>query len=234
MDMFAAFSKALSQLDDRRIQKALMLSIAIAIGCFIVLWLVVGFLLTETSVFAIAWLDGVIDILGGLATALITWLLFPAVVSALIGIFLDGVADTVEARHYPTLPHTDGQPLGEAIITSLRFLGLLIVLNLFMLLFLIIPPVFPFVFYSVNGYLLGREYFELVALRRIDPASARRLRKERQGALFFAGIGIALLLTVPVVNLLTPILATATMVHLFQSWRPAGEPGAKEVMRNEP
>ncbi len=227
--MFQAFSKALRQLDDPRIQRTLMLSVAIALTCFVALWFVIGFLLSETALFTVGWLETVIDILGGLATAIFTWLLFPAVVSGLIGIFLDGVADAVENRHYPDLPKANGQSTGEAIIAAIKFLGVLVALNLFMLLFLIVPPVFPFVFYAVNGYLLGREYFELVALRRMDQRSARALRKQRQGALFVAGIGIALLLTVPVVNLLAPILATATMVHLFQSWRPSDSPGGREV-----
>jgi len=226
--MFSAFGKALSQLDDPKIQRTLMLSIAIALGCFVALWLVIGFLLTETAFFAIGWLEGIIDVLGGLATAIITWLLFPAVVSGLIGVLLDRVADAVEARHYPELSEARGQTPTEAVIAALKFLGILVVLNLFMLPFLFFPPVFPFVFYAVNGYLLGREYFELVALRRIDQASARTLRKERQGALFVAGIGIAFLLTIPVVNLLAPILATATMVHLFQTWRPP-MPGGRQV-----
>lgn len=218
--MFGAIGKALRQLDDPAIQRTLMLSVAIAIGVFIVLWGVVGFLLTETSIFTIAWLETGVDLLGGLATAVLTWLLFPAVVSGLIGVFLDGVAKAVEARHYPGLPPASGQSVGETVISALKFLGMLIALNLFLLLFLIIPPIFPFIFYAVNGYLLGREYFELVALRRIPEANARDLRKSRQGALFVMGVIIAFMLTIPVVNLLTPIVATAAMVHLFQMWRP--------------
>ncbi|MEQ8667216.1 MAG: EI24 domain-containing protein [Rhodospirillales bacterium] len=224
--MFDAIGKALRQLDDPAIQRTLLLSVAIALGCFVALWLVIGFLLSETAIFSIGWLETIVDVLGGLATALFTWLLFPAVVSGLVGVFLDGVARAVEARHYPELGPARGQNVGEAIVSGLKFIGVLVVLNIFMLLFLIVPPVFPFVFYAVNGYLLGREYFELVALRRIGAADARTLRKQRQGALFAAGIAIALLLTVPVVNLLAPIVATATMVHLFQSWRPtAGDGG---------
>lgn len=218
--MFDAISKAIRQLDDPAIQRTLMISVGIALMVFVMLWGFVGFLLTETSIFTIGWLETGIDLLGGLATAILTWLLFPAVVSALIGVFLDGVARAVEARHYPSLPPADGQAVSAAVIEGLKFLGLLIGLNLFMLLFLIIPPIFPFIFYAVNGYLLGREYFEIVALRRMSASDARALRKSRQGALFAVGVLIAFLLTVPVVNLLTPIVATAAMVHLFQGWRP--------------
>jgi len=102
---------------------------------------------------------------------------------------------------------------------TLGYLGVLIVLNLFLLVFLLLPPLFPFVFYSVNGYLLGREYFELLALRRVGPEEARRLRKAHRGKLFLTGAVMALLLTLPVVNLLAPVVITATMVHLFERWR---------------
>ena len=91
-----------------------------------------------------------------------------------------------------------------------------------MLAFLIIPPLFPFVFYSVNGYLLSREYFEMVALRRIGAAEARALRRAHRGRLFLSGVLITFMLTVPVVNMLTPIVATAVMVHLFEGWRNRG------------
>lgn len=219
--MIEAFLKAVAQLGDRAVQRTVLLSVALSVAVFVALWLIVGYLLANTAVFSIGWLDTVIDLLGGLATLVLTWFLFPGVVSAVIGLFLEAVARAVEARHYPSLPKADGLSLGENVVTALRFLVVMVVLNVFMLLFLVVPPVFPFVFYAVNGYLLGREYFELVALRRVDAARARELRKKRQGALFLAGVAIAFLLTVPVVNLLVPVVATAATVHLFERWRHA-------------
>ena len=97
-------------------------------------------------------------------------------------------------------------------------------LNIVLLPFLLIPPVFPFVFYGVNGYLLGREYFELVALRRLGAREARALRLARRGPLILAGALVAVLLTIPVVNLVAPVVATAAMVHLFEAWRRAPTP----------
>jgi len=217
--MIQALIRAVAQLSDKTIQRTLLLSIAASAAVFAVLWLVVGFLLANTTFFAWGWLDTIIDFMGGLATLVITWFLFPGIVTAVIGLFLDSVADAVEARHYPNLPPAHGLSVGETVIASLRFVVMLVILNIFMLLFLIIPPVFPFVFYSVNGYLLGREYFDLVSLRRIKLERAHEIRKRHQGSLFVFGICIALLLTIPVVNLLTPIVATAAMVHLFEKFR---------------
>ena len=91
----------------------------------------------------------------------------------------------------------------------------MVVVNICLLIFLLIPPVFPFVFYAANGYLLGREYFELVALRRVQPQDAKRLRRENRREIFVSGVVVALLLTVPVVNLAAPVIGVAVMAHLF-------------------
>jgi uncharacterized protein involved in cysteine biosynthesis len=157
--------------------------------------------------------------LGGLATLVLTWLFFPAFVSGSIGLLLDRVANAVERRHYPHLPPAREAPISEVVVTTAKFLAILIGLNLVALVFLPFPPVFPFVFYAVNGYLLGREYFELVALRRVDATEAEAMRSRFRGRMFLAGLVTAFLLTVPFVNLVAPIIGTAAMVHLFEAWR---------------
>lgn len=220
--MISALIKGINQLSDKPTRKYIWYSVVAAILTLIVLWTVVGYVLGETALTDIGWLEGAIDILGGLATLALTWFLFPATVSAVIGLFLEQVADCVERRHYPSLGPASGQSVGEAVVTTLKFLAILVVLNLLMLPFLFLGPIFPFVFYTVNGYLLGREYFELVASRRLPAAEVQALRKQRQGGILAIGIAIAFLFTIPVVNLLMPVVATAAMVHLFESWRPGG------------
>ncbi len=217
--MLKAFSKGLSQLNDGPTRGILFISVAVAVIVFFTLWSAVGYALTNTALFQTGWLESAVDFLGGLATGMLTWFLFPGVVSATVGLFLDRVADRVEARHFPELPSTDGQPFFNSLLSSLRFLTVFVILNVLMLPFLFFPPVFPFVFYGVNGYLLSREYFELVAFRRLDRNQARALRKANQGRLLLSGVVIAFLLTIPVVNLITPVVATATMIHLFETWR---------------
>ena len=217
--MINAILKGIGQLSDRRTRGVLWLSLGLALLIFIVLWGAVGYLITQTSFFELIYLEWAVDILGGLATFILTWILFPGVMSAFVGLFLDRVADAVEARHYPSLPKADGLPLGQSMVEAVKFLVVVVVLNLLMLPMLFFPPIFPFVFYAVNGYLLSREYFELVATRRLKPADARIVRKKHSGTLLLTGVAIAFLLTVPIVNLLAPIIGTAAMVHLFERWR---------------
>ncbi len=224
--MINAFVKGINQLSDKATRKYLWFSILSALLTFIALWSLIGWVLAETSISEIGWLEGIIDVLGGVATFALTWFLFPATVSAVIGLFLDQVAECVEKRHYPGLPTTNGLPVGEGIVMSLKFVGILVVLNILMLPFLFLGPVFPIIFYLVNGYLLGREYFELVASRRLSPKEVTKLRKERQGGVLAMGVIIAFSLTIPLINLLMPVVATSAMVHLFERWRPTA-PGSQ-------
>ena len=81
---------------------------------------------------------------------------------------------------------------------------------------LLIPGVNLIAFYLGNGYLLGREYFELAAMRHLPAAEARQLRQANRGLVFLCGVIIAGLASVPIVNLLTPLFATAFMVHVYK------------------
>lgn len=213
--VLSAFKRAFGQLRDPRIIRVLALSLVLSAVLFVALWVGIGFLLTQTSLFQIGWLDAAVDILGGLATALLTFLLFPAVASTTAGFFLDSIAEAVEARHYPGLGPARRQTLAEVVLTSAKFLSVLVVLNLAMLVFLPFAPIFPFVVYGVNGYLLGREYFELVAARRVEPGLVRTFRRAHRLVVLAAGIIIAGLFTLPVVNLAAPVIGTAAMVHIF-------------------
>lgn len=217
--LLGAFAKAFDQLSDPGLRRVVWASIAGAALIFVALWFGVGYLLATTAVFEIAWLDGAVALLGGLATLVLTWLLFPAVLSGVMGLFLDRVADVVERAHYPSMPPVSDMPILDVVRVTARFLVVLVLLNLLILVFLPFPLVFPVVFYAVNGYLLGREYFELVGLRRDEGARVRALRAVYRGRLFAFGIVMAFMLTVPLLNLVAPVIGTAAMVHLYQAWR---------------
>ena len=79
--------------------------------------------------------------LGGLAVFGLAYLFFPAVVVAISGLLLDRVADAVERRYYPGLPHAEGQSIAAGIFSSLRFLVVVVALNLLVLPAYLIPGV---------------------------------------------------------------------------------------------
>jgi CysZ protein len=220
--MFSALIKGIQQLSDPKARQVVWMAIGAAILAVLVLWMVVVQVLAHTVLFQTWWLDDIAKFLGGALAMVLTWLMFPSAISAVMSLLLERIAGAVEARHYPSLPAANEMPLTEALIEAAKFLGIMVALNVAMLPFLFIPPLFPFVFYGVNGYLMGREFFELVATRRMSAENARALRKSRQGSVIAVGIIFAMLMTVPIVNLLTPVIATATMLHLFENWRHAG------------
>ena len=229
--MIKAFSQALSQLGDVSFRRVIWIGLTGSAVMFVVLWLTVGFFLLNTEIFNFDGLLGVLntpiewmtDIFGAAAVIFLSWLLFPAIVSVIVSFFLEDAAQAVEAKHYPNLPQSRRQGTTEMVTVTLKFAGLAIMLNILALpiyaVLFFIGPFNLFVFYALNGYLLGREFFDLVAHRRATPDQARHLREAHKGQLFLAGVVIAFMMTIPIVNLIASAIATAAMVHLTQSWR---------------
>jgi uncharacterized protein involved in cysteine biosynthesis len=230
--MIQALSKGFGQLSDPATRGVLYKAIAAAVGVFLVLWLGAWFIFDWAGDALSAWLGeqgasgfwrGVADFLASVAGfgAMIfaSFLLFPAVMTVVLSIFLDEVAQAVEAQHYPQLPKAREQPILEAIRDGLSLAAVTVALNILALPLYFIPVLNLFVFYLLNGYLLGREYFELVAVRRLNRQDVQRLRKKHRGRLIMVGAAIAVLLTIPLVNLVTPIVATAFMLHIFEGLR---------------
>jgi CysZ protein len=93
-----------------------------------------------------------------------------------------------------------------------------IAINLLALpLYLLLPGLNIVLFYGLNGWLLGREYFEMVALRRLDERELRAAWRAHWPRLLVGGVVIAVLLTVPLVNLAAPLIAAIFMLHLFEN-----------------
>jgi CysZ protein len=195
------------------------------VGLAIVLFVLLGAGLWESAGWIAAGLAHWVGWLAHFGTLILAvglaWFLFPAVITMFIGLFVETIAAAVEARHYPGRPPARQQSLAALLGTGLRFGAVALFLNLVLLpaylLMLLFPPLYLLVFYWVNGYLLGRAYFELVAYRRLDERAADALRRAQSGRVTLAGVVIALMLTVPVFNLFAPIAATAFALHLFEA-----------------
>lgn len=162
------------------------------------------------------WLAFVLGIIASFGLALGLALLLAPVTALIAGFFLDDVAEVVERRDYPQDPAGRPLPLGEAISGTLKFLGVIIVGNIIALFLLLIPGINLIAFFLVNGYLLGREFFEFAAMRHRPPAEARLFRAKHAGTVFLAGLVLAAFLAVPLLNLLTPLFAASMMVHLHK------------------
>ncbi|MCO6180073.1 sulfate transporter family protein [Ciceribacter sp. RN22] len=162
------------------------------------------------------WLTFVLGVLASIGLALALALLLSSVTAIIAGLFLDDVAEVIERRDYPTDTPGSPMPLGEALIASLKFFGVVVLGNLVALVLLFVPGVNIAAFFLVNGYLLGREFFEFAAMRFRSASEARAFRSRHGGTVFMGGLVIAAFLAVPIVNLLTPLFAAGMMVHLHK------------------
>lgn len=222
--MIAAFLIALGDVLDPRLRRVLALSVLLTVAAMAVLAAGLGFLLYHTTLFDIRYLNGAVDILGGLALLGLTWLLFPVVATIVLGFFLDGAIATVEARRYPHLPPPNRQRPLAVLAGGMRLALLGLALNLLALpAYLLLPGVSLLLFYAINGWLLGREYFELAASRRLERGQLRRLWRAERPRLVAGGAVIAFLLTVPLVNLAAPLIGALFMLHLVERLRQRGE-----------
>jgi CysZ protein len=222
--MIAAFARALAQLREPAFRNLLLLSIAIAVASFAVLlgglWLALPWLEAQLPASAPGWVRTAVGVVTGVGAVLLSMILFPGVVTAVqSALFVDRICAAVEQRHYPALPPPRAPGVFEQARTSLRFLGLIVGLNLVALPFYFVPGLNAVVFIALNGYLLAREHFDSVAPRRLDAAQAREMWRRRRLRFWVAGAVFALLMTIPFVNLAGAIVAAATMTHLVESAR---------------
>lgn len=229
--MISDLSKAISQIGDPRFRSVMLKTAGVAFLVLILLWIGLWYGL---SAIPLGWAEGswFAEPLGWLVAVawfggfVLSWILFPVISSAVIGLFVEDIVDAVEERHYPDLPVARPQPLPEVVWLSVKFMLLALVLNLiFLPLYLILPALNLLIFYGLNGYLLGREYFELVAFRRHTPREAQTLRRRNRARTFLDGVVFTFLLTIPLVNLVAPILSAATMTHQYHRIR-ARDPGS--------
>ena len=166
------------------------------------------------------WLDTIIEILSNLIVVVILIPLVLPVTTLVAGLFLERIAAEVEEKDYPQDETGRDQPFFASIVTALRFTLVLIAFNLVALPFYFIPIANVVVFWGMNGYLVGREYFELVALRHHDEKDTKALRRTYFLSVFVAGIVIAAFATVPILNLFAPVFGTVFMVHTYKRMKP--------------
>jgi uncharacterized protein involved in cysteine biosynthesis len=216
--MGTALLRAVLALSTPALRRIVALGVGLSALAFMVLWAAVAALLANTALFAWRPLDWLVDLAGGLAVLALSWLLFPAVATLVMSCFLDRVAAAVEAKDYPDRGPPRPQTAGEIVVAALRLGAATVALNLVALpVYLLLPGINSVLFLMLNGYLFGRGFFEVVALRRLDMSAAKLLRRRFAGRIFLGGVVIAGMFAVPLVNLVAPVIATAFMVHVFHA-----------------
>ena len=173
-------------------------------------WLGPGF---HTTLEVFAW---ILSIAAGLGVFLGAIFLMPTITSLIATVFVDDVAEHIERESYPTDRPGVALPAGRAIGEGIKTALLTLVVYLIALPFVLFAGAGFIVFFVATAWLLGREYFELAAMRFRPAAEAKAMRKHHGGTVFAAGCIIAAFVSIPIVNLATPVFAMAFMVHMHK------------------
>jgi CysZ protein len=167
----------------------------------------------QTPLTIVLW---IVSIATGLGILFGSVFLMPAVTSLVASFFVDEIAAEVERVHYPADPPGRPVPLVSATWEGVKTALLSVLLYLCALPLLLFAGFGAIVFFFVAAFLLSREYFELAAMRFRTPAEAKAFRKRHAAKVFTAGLMIAALVSIPILNLATPLFGMALMVHLHK------------------
>jgi CysZ protein len=175
----------------------------------------------HTPLLLLAW---ILSVAAGLGIILGSVFLMPAVTALVGSFFVDDIALEVERQHYPDEPVGSRLAPLRAILEGAKTALLAVVVYLIAVPSLLIAGVGTIIFFIATAYLLGREYFELAAMRYRPPGEAKMLRRENQRTVFIAGLFIAAFVSIPILNLATPLFAMALMVHMHKRTMIGGRP----------
>ena len=229
--MLAAVTKSLSQMLTPPFRVVLLKSVALALVLVILIGVGLHRLLAwlgtagegwaesmlgtgaHTALVVLGWIVSIAAGLGIIAGAIF---LMPAVTTLVASVFADEIALEVERTHYPDEPPGTPLPVPFALFEGSKTALLAVGVYLLALPLVLILGTGLVIFFLATAFLLGREYFELAAMRHRPRDAAKRLRKENNGTVFVAGMFIAAFVSIPIVNLATPLFGTALMVHVHK------------------
>lgn len=230
--MLEAAVRALSEMISPPMRSILWRSIGVALVLITVLAIGLQRLLSWFATYGEGWLEGllgpgfhtplnllawIVSIAAGLGVVFGGILLMPAITSLVASLFVDEVADHVEREYYPDEHPGVALPFGLAIQEGVKTALLTVLVYLIALPFVFLAGAGFLIFFLATAWLLGREYFELAAMRFRPPAEAKAMRRDNAAVVFAAGLIIAAFVSIPVLNLATPLFGMAFMVHMHKS-----------------
>jgi CysZ protein len=229
--MLAAVFKALDQMFTPPFRAVLFKSVGLAIALLVVLVIVLFRLLEWLSDTGISWLEVTLGSWAHGTLAVVGWiiavalgvgllagavLLVPAVTAVVASLFADEIAEIVERTHYPADRPGRALPIIRATIEGAKIALLAVAIYLLAAPFLLFAGIGVVLFFLATAWVQGRQYFELAAMRFHSVAEAKALRRIHQTTVFIGGLFIAGFVSIPILNLATPLFGTALMVHVHK------------------
>lgn len=229
--MFSAAAKALAQMFTPPFRAVLFKSIGLAILMLILFAIGLNKLFGWLASVGNSYLDGVTGPGMQMPLHALIWLLaisagfglvagalfiMPAVTAFVASFFSDEIAAEVEHTHYPADPPGADVPVWTAGVEGIKTALLALLVYLVALPFVLFAGLGFLIFFVANAYLLGREYFLLAAMRFRSVEDAKALRKRHHAEVFTAGLFIAAFVSIPILNLATPLFGMAFMTHMHK------------------
>jgi uncharacterized protein involved in cysteine biosynthesis len=229
--MLDAAVKALTQMFSPPFRMVLLKAMGLAVLFLAVAVIVLFRLLEWLSGAGTGWLEGTIGSMAHGPLVVLGWiiavalglglfagavLLMPAATALVAGFFADDIAERVERSHYPLDPPGVALPIWRAAVEGARTAMLAVAVYLCTLPFFLFAGIGAVMFFIATAWLLGRQYFDLAAMRFRPVAEATALRRRHQATVFTAGLFIAGFVSIPVLNLATPLFGMAFMVHVHK------------------
>ena len=233
--LFRAFNRTYQQLLHPAFRQVFLIGVLAALVTLSALLAGLFYIWPDTYITGWDWLDSWLADMGDWFIALTflpvgmvaIYLLFPPIATMVIGTFLDKIVQAVERDYYPAHQASRTIGLQETMTSAVRLGLMMMLLNLlalipYILLFFMTAGIGTLALYLfINGYLIGREYFELVASGHHPVSGVQSLRRLKRSEIFTAGAAITGLFMVPFLNILAPIIGAAVMTHVYHSLREA-------------
>jgi CysZ protein len=215
--MFASVGKAAAMLIDRDFIGMILWSLLLTAVLFVLLFAGVEYGLAHLPPLGSIWVNRFLEVTAPLVLVLAIFFLGAPVAAIVASLYLDRIAARVDAHFYPNDPKAPGTPLATSIGEAIRLIGLSLLINVALLPVDVgVPGLSEIATILVNGWLLGREFFELASLRHLSRQQSDAMRRKYSGKIFLAGLLISILTVIPFVDLIAPFFGSALMAHLFK------------------
>lgn len=214
--MFDAALAALREIISPPFRAVLLKSLGMTLVFLALAWVGLDKLALSYAVVSHPWLQTALVYATGVGLFFLLAYFLGPISMVVSGLFLDDLADVVEADLYPSSQRGVAIPTAQAIVMGLRFAAVSAGVNLIALMLLLVPGINAAAFLLANAYLLGREYFLFAATRFMSLSEAHVLRERFAFPLFLAGLFIAAFVATPGLNVLTPLFGVAFMSRVYK------------------
>ncbi|MCJ8323857.1 MAG: sulfate transporter family protein [Rhizobiales bacterium] len=218
--MIDTISTSISDLMSKPFRSVVLKSLGLTIILLAAALFAIPLMAANTGFSPFPYSDVIFAWIAGIGTFFAMSYLIVPITALFAGLFLDQIADVVEKQHYPHRPKGVAMPFASSLWVGVKFTLIVLVSNIVLLPFIFLGGLGLVLIYLVNGYLLGREYFELAALRHHNVEDVKHLRAQNQMLIYGAGLLIAFCATIPYLNLFVPVFATSLLVHIYHKTAP--------------